>query len=251
MRLLHLCLFRNGLRAFSHLIGLRHSACPCCLHAATSFSTFEGSPYRWTCRGVFARLSIGVNMGWESRGARCVERGDLTEQGTAVSATGAVSPRSTPTAPRLRSVAAGTGARSVVTNTRHPFSSRLKRYDIACPREVARAARSPSRRRHSANFTPSMTTYLPCCPARQPQPQGQGTVAGNPGHAQLAAASLIPAPQHEELAAAGIPPTGIPAIPHGWYTRWPPGCTGRARASCRRSTAGPGHRPRRPRPAPT
>ena len=94
MRLLHLYLFRNGIRAFPHLIGLRHSACPCCLHAATSFSTFEGSPYRWTCRGVFARLSIGVNLGWESRGARCVERGDITEQGTAVSATGAVSPRS-------------------------------------------------------------------------------------------------------------------------------------------------------------
>ena len=76
MRLLRLYLFRNGIRAFSHLIGLRHSACPCCLHAATSFSTFEGSPYRWTCRGVFARLSIGVNMGWESRGGEvCGTRG--------------------------------------------------------------------------------------------------------------------------------------------------------------------------------
>ena len=76
MRLLHLYLFRNGIRAFPHLIGLRHSACPCCLHAATSFSTFEGSPYRWTCRGVFARLSIGVNLGWESRGGEvCGTRG--------------------------------------------------------------------------------------------------------------------------------------------------------------------------------
>ena len=86
IRLSHLCLFRNEVRAFPHLIGLRYSACPCCLHAAPSFSTLNGSPYRWTCWGVYARPGIGVNLSWESRGGEvCGTRG---LDGTAVAATG-------------------------------------------------------------------------------------------------------------------------------------------------------------------
>ena len=38
------------------------------------------------------------------------------------------------------------------------------------------------------------------------QPQGQRTIIGNAGHAQLAAARFIPTAQHEELITAGILP---------------------------------------------
>ena len=38
------------------------------------------------------------------------------------------------------------------------------------------------------------------------QPQGQRTIIGNAGHAQLTTARFIPAAQHEELVAAGVPP---------------------------------------------
>ena len=40
----------------------------------------------------------------------------------------------------------------------------------------------------------------------QPQPQGQRAIIANSGHAQLATARFIPAPQHEELVAAGSLP---------------------------------------------
>ena len=38
------------------------------------------------------------------------------------------------------------------------------------------------------------------------QPQGQRTIIGNAGHAQLATARFIPTAQHEELITAGVPP---------------------------------------------
>ena len=41
---------------------------------------------------------------------------------------------------------------------------------------------------------------------RQPQPQGQRAIIGNGGHTELAPRRLVPAPQHEELVAAGILP---------------------------------------------
>ena len=61
-------------------------------------------------------------------------------------------------------------------------------------------------------FDDHVFAMLPGQAIRHPQPQGQGAVAGNPRHAQLAAAGLIPAPQDEELAAAGSPPTGQPLL---------------------------------------
>ena len=44
------------------------------------------------------------------------------------------------------------------------------------------------------------------------QPQGQRTIIGNAGHAQLATARFIPAAQHEELVAAGILPVLQPFL---------------------------------------
>ena len=42
------------------------------------------------------------------------------------------------------------------------------------------------------------------------QPQGQRTIIGNAGHAQLATARFIPTAQHEELITAGVPPVPEP-----------------------------------------
>ena len=47
---------------------------------------------------------------------------------------------------------------------------------------------------------------------RQPQPQGQRAIIANAGHAQLATARFIPAPQHEELVAASILPVLQPFL---------------------------------------
>ena len=44
------------------------------------------------------------------------------------------------------------------------------------------------------------------------QPQGQRTIIGNAGHAQLATARFIPAAQHEELITAGILPVPEPFL---------------------------------------
>ena len=61
-------------------------------------------------------------------------------------------------------------------------------------------------------FDDQVFAMLPGQAIRHPKPQGQGAVAGNPGHAQLAAAGLVPAAQHEELAVPGITPTGQPLL---------------------------------------
>ena len=45
---------------------------------------------------------------------------------------------------------------------------------------------------------------------RQPQPQG--AVVGNSGHAQLAARRLVTTAQHEEIVATGIPPVRQPFL---------------------------------------
>ena len=47
------------------------------------------------------------------------------------------------------------------------------------------------------------------------QPQGQRPVIGNGGHADLASRRLIPAPQHEELVAASVPPVPEPFLMAG------------------------------------
>ena len=50
---------------------------------------------------------------------------------------------------------------------------------------------------------------------RHPQSQGQRTIFGNGGHAQLTPSPLVPAAQHEELVAADLPPVGQPLLATG------------------------------------
>ena len=61
-------------------------------------------------------------------------------------------------------------------------------------------------------FDDHVFAMLPGQAIRHPKPQGQGAIVSNPRHAQLAAAGLIPAPQHEELAIPRRSPIGQPLL---------------------------------------
>ena len=56
---------------------------------------------------------------------------------------------------------------------------------------------------------------LPRQRVRHSQPQGQRPVISNGRHAELATRRLIPAPQHEELVTAGVPPVPEPFLMAG------------------------------------
>ena len=64
-------------------------------------------------------------------------------------------------------------------------------------------------------FDYQVLAVLPRQAVRHSQPQGQCAVVGNGGHAELATRRLIPAAQHEELIAAGIPPVLEPLLMAG------------------------------------
>ena len=87
---------------------------------------------------------------------------------------------------------------------------------------LATGQRAPARvRKQTARV--GVTRYLPCCSSQaigHTQPQGQRTIIGNAGHAQLATARFIHDCPARRTHYCGRPASPV-TIPHDWRSRWP------------------------------